>query len=163
MGSIRRRVKKPRFCCNHPTAPSDLPSCEQARAISTSTTDYDSLDYQASEPLTTPQVTCPSGANFFESYGKCYYVETQRMNNEDAKNNCRNIFNGQGHGRLYEPRNQMKYDYVTDRISSNFPNTRLWIGIKKNGGQMFNYLSDGRNLQFVQWGDQQPSNNGDCV
>jgi len=166
----RRAVKEARFCCNDPTARSDLPSCDVARAatsltptqhtpIDTNQRNYIPVNNVNPNPIQqdspTSPVACPvNQANYHQIDGKCYYMENRRMNHAAANDNCRTTFDGQG--RLYEPRNAAGYLNVINRIESSLPSTKIWIGVKRNGAQGFKYLSDRGSLVVVQWGNHQP-------
>lgn len=142
-----RRARKPKkFCCNSPNQPTTLVSCDALRS-----------EMSRRTPRVLPTAVCPPGEDFFTVAGKCYKVEKDPKTNNDARENCRQIFGG--NGKLFEPKDDNNYDQVIAQVDAKAPaRSRLWIGIETKPDAK--YFSGGRLYRELEkhWATGEPNN-----
>ena len=124
------------------------------------------LHASLSERVVNLENICPIGdPNYALINNKCYYFELRPMNFQKAQENCKNKFQGNNFGQLYEAKPFFHAFYVHQEAKTHFGPIGFWIGIEESGNGTFVYSSDEENSQnFVEWNQNEPNTeHGHCV
>ena len=94
----------------------------------------------------------------------CYFFSKELLAYNEAQEYCKlHAFPGT-EGRLYEPRHVDKtFNIIQEGSLDLVSRTGNWLVGVEREDDVFVYNSDGKELSFDQWGENQPMNTGDCV
>ncbi|XP_063960402.1 neurocan core protein-like isoform X2 [Lytechinus pictus] len=140
------------------TAPTTMTEEERTHAMSTYGT--------TSSQTTTTNPTCPD-ASWTSSNGSCYKYFAEKVPFQEALSTCRNLTNEQScHGDLVSIHSAEEDNLAWRLHSDKTTRPKLWIGLHQPDPNMIFVWSDGTQVIYTNWRNNEPSNSGgneDCV
>ncbi|XP_063960401.1 neurocan core protein-like isoform X1 [Lytechinus pictus] len=110
--------------------------------------------------------TCPD-ASWTSSNGSCYKYFAEKVPFQEALSTCRNLTNEQScHGDLVSIHSAEEDNLAWRLHSDKTTRPKLWIGLHQPDPNMIFVWSDGTQVIYTNWRNNEPSNSGgneDCV